>query len=79
MQLNLFKYADSESFWISASSVEDAAKVYAAVHDPIEDLSKISVIPDGQILAIWDGATKNTKTAVEWAAMGRGIVGATCE
>ncbi len=79
MNLHLFRYTDSESFWISAVSAADAAAVYAENYDPIEDLSKISAIPDEESVKIRDGATSETKTAGQWAASGRGIIGATCE
>lgn len=76
--MRIYRYTDSESFWIVAASVEDAADVFAGVYDPIKDLSKISVIPDENSITIRDGV-RTTKTAAEWAKTGRGVLASTCE
>lgn len=85
-KLSIFKVDDGAVTWVAAENRQEViARVAEAngftVHDYMKDYGaelEVTELPDGEKLTVTtEEAKKETKTAAEWAAEGRGIVACT--
>lgn len=87
-QCHIFRIDDGERHWYSATSRDDAIGQHSALigedaESLIADGMEVTQLDDDELLTIYldepfrDPSPKATKTAAEWAAGGRDIIGAT--
>jgi hypothetical protein len=84
MPLHLYRIDDGgERHWVSATRADEARATLLESDNTLDDEAKadlkIILVADDELVTAYDGATKETKTAAQWAAEGRGVIASTCE